>query len=741
MIDCIAGKYFYLHNEQVSYLFYVMENGQLGHIHYGKNLGNLTEADLNYLTKHDNKASGTVKFSPKLAPFTLADRMQEFPVNGTSDYREGAINLEKIDGEIIYPDFKYDSFSINKKKPRELNVPVSYASKGDVQTLTIKLLDNEHELELLLNYSIFTDSTAIVRSAQIKNLGKFDQKIQNLQSLTLDLPTANYDFLQLSGAWIKERHIKKRPLVQGITKVESLRGASSHQENPFIALTAKNVSLNQGEIYASNLIYSGNFISQVEVDEWGVSRLMTGMNPETFTWLLKSGECFKSPEAVLFFTDHGYNGLMHQTHHFVQDHIVDQKWQHVRRPIVINSWESFVFDFNEAKLLQLAKKAKKLGIECFVLDDGWFGHRDTDRSSLGNWVTNKKKFPNGLAHFAQRLHQLDLQFGLWFEPEMVSPDTNLYKEHPDWVVRHPYSRVSIGRGQYVLDFANPEVVDNIYHQMEKIIAACKVDYLKWDMNRNITEAYSPYLKNKNLPQGEFFHRYILGVYSLYAKLLERFPDLLIEGCAGGGGRFDLGIMYYSPQIWPSDDSDAAERLDIMQGTSLAYPLSVFSNHVSAVPNGQVRRKTSLKFRQDVAQFGPLGYELDLNKISPLEQKQIHDQIIWYKKYRDLLVDGQFTQLISLADNNKYAFSMSDSNCQIVGFYRKLAKPNETLDEYISLPNLESNAEYSINDHEVISGQLLKNYGLREPYQFNGSNANTAQISGDFQSYIFKIRKR
>ncbi|WP_348636401.1 alpha-galactosidase [Lactobacillus kefiranofaciens] len=739
MIDIISKQYFHLHNEKISYLFYVMKNGQLGHLYYGKDLGDLTEDDLRYIACHNNKASGTVKFAPEFSTFSLADRMQEYPTYGTSDFREGAISLEQ-GKDILYPDFKYQDYSVSNQRPRNLAKPGAYSEAGESQTLTIRLLDQDHQLELKLFYTIFKHNSAIVRNSQIRNIGNDDIKIQNLQSLTLELPTSDYDFLQLSGAWIKERHIKKRPLIQGITKIESLRGASSHQENPFIALTAKNVSLNHGEIYASNLIYSGNFVSQVEVDEWGTGRLMTGINPATFTWQLKKDEVFASPEAVIFYTNHGYNGLMTQTHQFAKQHIIDRKWQTVKRPIVINSWEACVFDFDEAKLLKLAQEAKNLGMECFVLDDGWFGHRDNDRTSLGDWSVDRKKFPQGLDHFSSALHKMGMQFGLWFEPGMVSPNTALFKRHPDWVVHHPYSRYSIGRGQYVLDFANPEVVDDIYQQMARIISKCHVDYLKWDMNRNITEAYSPYLKKLHLPQGEFFHRYILGVYHLYEKLLTSFPHLLIEGCASGGGRYDLGIMFYSPQIWPSDDSDAAERLDIMSGTMLAYPLSAFSNHVSAVPNGHVRRITSLKFRQDVASFGPLGYELDLNALSFPQKQAIHDQIEWYKQRRDLLVNGSFRQLIPLDDHNKYAWSVSKSKEQIIGFFRKLAKPNDTLDQYLSLSDLNLKAHYTINQQMTVSGKMLASFGLREPYQFNASNANTAQVAGDFQSYLFELKQ-
>ncbi|WP_049150661.1 alpha-galactosidase [Lactobacillus gasseri] len=737
MIDVIDNKYFYLHNDAVAYLFDLLPNYQLEHLYYGEDLGELSKNDLEYMSLHPNKASGTVKFSKKIKNFTLADRMQEFPTYGTSDFREGAVSIEN-EGAYLYPDFKYDHFEITTGKKRNLDFPTSYGN--DSENLIVYLIDTDHQLELQLTYSIFKDLSAIVRKATIINHGKREVKLTNLQSTVLDLPNDSYDFLQLSGAWTKERHITNRPLTQGITKIESLRGASSHQENPVIALVDKNVTNDAGNIYASNLIYSGNFISQVEVDEWGQSRLMTGISPATFKWKLAPNQDFSTPEAVLFYSKQGFNGLMKQTHNFVKKHIIDQKWQQRDRPIVINNWEATYFDFNEEKLLKLATQAKQLGIECFVLDDGWFGKRDSDNSSLGNWIVDRKKFPQGLDHFSEQVHKMGMKFGLWFEPEMVSADTGLYQEHPDWVVRHPYKRYSVGRRQYVLDFANPAVVDNIYQQMAKIIEDAQVDYIKWDMNRNITEAYSPYLHSINHPQGEFFHRYIQGVYKLYAKLLTRFSDLLIEGCASGGGRFDLGILYYSPQIWPSDDSDAAERLDIMSGTLLAYPLSTFSNHVSAVPNDQVKRITSLKFRQNVACFGPLGYELDLGKLSTEERNQIKNWIRWYKENRKLLVNGTFDQLLKFdPSQNTYAWSVSNSNKQIVGFYRKLARPNETLDQYLPLKHLNDHQKYQINSDQMVSGRVLQKFGLREPYQFNASNPDTAQISGDFQSYLYQIK--
>lgn len=542
MIEIISEKFFHLHNGKISYLFYVMQNGQLGHLYFGEDLGKLSEDDCKYLVTQNSKSAGTVKFSPKMGNFNLADRAQEYPVYGSSDFKEGAIDVSLRD-EPWYLDFKYTGYSLQNKKPRDLSKPTTYAiGEHEAQTLTVHLKDEDHQLQLTEIYTIFKNQKAIARSQTLSNFGNETITIHKMMSGALDLPDANYQFMSLSGAWLKERQPKFRPLTQGTVSVASLRGASSHQHNPFIAL-AQSTNLNSGDVYAANLIYSGNFLSQVEVDEWQKSRLLIGIHPDYFDWTLGNGESFSTPEAVLFFSNSGLDGLIKTTQRFNQYHISDRKWLHQNRPVVLNNWEATYYDFDESKLLQLAKDGKELGMECFVIDDGWFNHRNTDRTSLGDWTVDAQKFPHGISKFAQKIHDLNMSFGLWFEPEMVSPDTELYKEHPDWIVRQPYARNSIGRGQYVLDFANPEVVQTIYDQMKQVIKAAHLDYIKWDMNRNITEAYSHYLKQKHLPQTEFFHRYILGVYALYQKLLTDFPNLLIEGCAGGGGRFDLGILF------------------------------------------------------------------------------------------------------------------------------------------------------------------------------------------------------
>lgn len=740
MIEVLNKKIFHLQNDKISYLIKVLPNGNLGHVYYGKSLGKISTADVDYMTLNENKSAGTVKYSSELANFTLADEHLEIPVYGTSDFKEGLI--EVYEGETpLYLDFQYVSHCVTKGKKRELALPTTFGE--EVENLIFLLEDAVNELQLEVTYSIFEGIGAVVRGQKLINLGSTTRKVTRFLSGALDMRNQNFEFLHLSGAWLKERHIKKRPLDQGTVSIGSLKGASGHQHNPFVALVNDDTTNETGDIYGANLIYSGNFLAQTEVDEWDNIRLMSGIHPNYFSWTLAPKASFSTPEWLLAYSDEGYNGLMEQTSRLAERHIIDPKWYQKERPIVLNNWEATYFDFNHEKLIALAKEGKALGMECFVLDDGWFGKRDTDRVSLGDWVADTRKFPNGLKSFANDIHKLGLQLGIWFEPEMVSPDSNLYREHPEWVVRPPKGeRLSIGRGQYVLDFANPEVVRTIYQQMKKVIQDTQLDYIKWDMNRNITEAYSNYLAEQKIPQTEFFHRYILGVYRLYELILTDFPNLLIEGCAGGGGRYDLGMLFYSPQIWPSDDSDAVERLAIQSGTLLGYPLSSFSNHISAVPNHQVDRVTSLQMRMDVAKYGPLGYELNLFALSEEEKQQIKEDISFYKEHRHLLTFGQFYQLESFTQQpNEYAWAAYDEKSQtgLVTCYRILAQANPANRDYLKLPFVDSQAVYRI-DGELISGSILKEYGLRKPYQFSAVNGGTAQVSGDFQSFRYLLEK-
>lgn len=740
-IEVLPGHVFHLHNQKISYLCGLLPNHQLAHLYYGEPLTDLTAKDLDYLLAQDNKSAGTIKYSKDYSNLTLADHAQEYPVYGTSDFKTGAIELEQ-DEEPWYPDFAFTDYQIEHTKKRELAHPATYSQAGESQTLNLFFEDQAHRLRLTLSFTIFEHFGVIARSQKLTNLGQESVMVRKMMSGILNLPTADYQFAHLSGAWLKERQVKWQPLSQGTMSVGSLKGASGHQHNPFVALAQNQTQLDHGAVYAANLVYSGNFLSEVEVDEWDKTRLMIGINPDYFSWQLDPQASFETPEALLYFSDQGLNGLMTQTGAFTEKHIVDRAWQKRPRPIVFNNWEATYFDFDQERLLALAQQGKQLGMECFVLDDGWFGHRDDDRSSLGDWQVDRRKFPDGLGTFADKIHDLGLQFGLWFEPEMVSPGSHLYQQHPDWVVRHPYPRIAIGRGQYVLDFANPQVVDDVYQQMKSIIEQTQLDYIKWDMNRNITEAYSPYLKTIKRPQTEFFHRYILGVYDLYTRLLTDFPKLLIEGCAGGGGRYDLGILFYSPQIWPSDDSDAVERLKIQTGTLLGYPLSSFSNHVSASPNDQTGRVTSIKMRQDVCLFGPLGYELDLNALSKNDQAAIRAHIAFYKAHRQLLTHGQFFQLFPVQPNqNEVAWGVANADHTefFIGFYRVLTRPNSAAVSHFLITQVKADQQYMINDEGPVSGRVLQQFGLREPYQFNGANHGQAQVKGDFQSYIFHLQ--
>ena len=737
MIDVINNQAFHLHNDQISYICALLPNGQLGHLYFGPRLS-LTKNDLAYLSQGPSPFAWMANFSDD-QEFALGDAQQEYPVYGTGDFRQGSLSVTQDDMP-IYPNFVFKDDQLTHTKTRDLHHPTSFGNPALTDVLTIHLEDKTAQLLLTLQYTIFADSAAIVRSATLTNQGAAPVMIQRMLSGVLNLPQGRYDVVHLSGNWAKERHIQTQPLTQGTFSVESLRGASSHEQNPFVALHAAGQPFAAGDTYGANLIYSGNFLDSTEVNEWDQTRLLTGIHPASFSWRLDPKTSFTTPETVFSYSSGGLAGLAQANQRFVARHIIDPQWRQKQRPVVLNSWEATYFDLNEKKLLKLAALGKQVGVDCFVLDDGWFGTRDNDLSSLGDWFTNKHKFPDGLGHFAQEIHAMGLQFGLWFEPEMVSPRSQFFQAHPNWVVRPKKGRISITRNQYVLDFSNPAVVNNIFEQMQKVITETNLDYVKWDLNRSITEAFSPYLEKIGHPQGEFFHRYVQGVYTLYQKLLTAFPHLLIEGCAGGGGRFDLGILFYSPQIWTSDDSDAIERLAIQSGTALAYPLSCMSNHVTAVPNEQVGRSTPLVTRFRVAAFGILGYELDLTKLDARTLATIKAQIAYYHDLQPLVLKGDFSLLLPRQSNgqNQVAWLLSahDRKHLVLGFFRVLADADSRTVQYMKVPLAKSDTPYWINQHTgPISGDVLQRVGVRLPVQFNGANRAQAQLIGDYQSAL------
>jgi alpha-galactosidase len=565
-------------------------------------------------------------------------------------------------------------------------------------------------------------------------------------SASLDLPDDDWTLVQLSGAWARERHITNRRLAPGRQSTASLRGASGHEHDPSLILRRASTTETAGEAYGFSLVYSGNFLAEAEVGPFGTTRVRLGINPEGFAWILEPGTDFATPEAVLAYSDAGLDGLSLAYHKLYRERLARGAWRDRARPVLINNWEGTYFAFDEAKLLDIAAVARDLGIELFVLDDGWFGARDDDTSSLGDWVVDRRKLPHGIDGLARRIEGLGLRFGLWIEPEMVSRRSQLFSAHPDWAIGVAGRPRTESRDQYVLDLSRPEIVDHLHAVLSELLASAPISYIKWDMNRNITEPGSLGLPADR--QGEFFHRYILGVYDLYARLTAAFPEILFESCAGGGGRFDPGLLAYAPQAWTSDDTDAIERLRIQWGASLIYPLSSMGAHVSAVPNHQTGRLTPIAMRAAVAFFGVFGYELDATSLSPAERAEVADQVGFYKDHRELLQRGRFVRLRSPFedDGNETAWMTvsDDRRHAIVGFYRTLTRPNPAVNR-LRLRELDPEARYRVTlwparadtierDNAVVrGGDELTEIGL-----FLDVDRHEVAIHGDYWAQLFVL---
>ena len=532
-------------------------------------------------------------------------------------------------------------------------------------------------------------------------------------------------------------HLKQEYAVFGSTDYRSPATELSHNHNPFVILKRPTADEFQGEAIGFSLIYSGNFLAQAEVDAYNTTRFLMGIHPAGFDWKLSAGTSFQTPEAVMIYTDQGLNRLSQTFHRLYQKRLARGYWRDRERPILLNNWEATYFDFTEEKLLQIAGKAKECGVELFVLDDGWFGQRNTEHAGLGDWIANTDKLPSGIAGLSEKIEKMGMMFGLWFEPEMVNKDSDLYREHPDWILQTPGRKPSHGRFQYVLDFSRKEVVDRIYEMMSKLLSEAKISYVKWDMNRSITECYSASLPADR--QGEVYHRYILGVYDLYERLTSRFPHVLFESCASGGGRFDPGLLYYAPQGWTSDDTDAVERLKIQYGTSYCYPVSCMGSHVSVTPNHQLNRCTPLSTRANVAYFGTFGYELDLNKLTEEEQREVKEQIRFMKQYRRLIQFGTFYRLQSPFENNVAGWMVvsDDKKEAIAGRYKILNGANQPF-ERMYLKGLNSDTEYRINGDETHYGDELMNCGLVTTDASAGETAPGEKMSRDFDSQLYII---
>ena len=730
-------KLFHLQTAKTSYIFKILENGNAGQLYYGpqipvkKDYPNLASRE-----EHDCTNTLTVDQSD----FQLELIKQEYAGLGKGDYRYPAYQITYPNGSRT-SEFEYTGYEVADGKERLKNMPSAFDDQGDdSQTLTVTFKDELANLVLQLHYTVFEKEDVIVRSATFINHGQEAVTLDRALSLQLDLPDHDYDMLQFSGSWARERHLIRTPLRSGIQSIGSLRVASSHQQNPFFALARPHTDNHQGAAFGFNFIYSGNFIDSVEVDQFDTTRVLVGINPDDFGWKLANGESFQTPEAVMTYTSDGLNQMSQQLGAFYQDHLINQHFAHQDRPILINNWEATFMDFNEAKLMKIVDQADKLGIEMFVLDDGWFGHRDDDKSSLGDWFVDQKKFSNGISGFADRVHDKGMKFGLWFEPEMISIDSKLYEKHPDWMIATPGRQGTPARNQYVLDMTSQEVVDYLFEHMSAIIKQTKLDYIKWDMNRNITEMYGAKLPADQ--QLEFPHRYILGVYQLYARLTEAFPKVLFESCASGGGRFDLGMMYYAPQAWCSDDTDAVERIKIQDGTSYGYTQNMWGAHVSAVPNDQVGRLTSLDTRAAVAYFGDFGYELDITKMAADELATIKKQVAFYKQYRHLFQFGKFYRLDNPDTNNDNVYGWQvvneDRSEAILTRFQILNGANPA---YIRVyfAGLDPEATYTVNDgEEHFSGAELMNAGYFVPRIMDRTKPE--KDPSDFSSRLFIAKK-
>ena len=730
------NKTFHLQNDEISYVMHVLPSGQMGQLYFGKrihdreNFDHLLEGALRSHSAYPQDGDNGI--SPEHVK-------HEYPSFGTGDFRQGAVEILQKNGSRMSR-FKYAGYEILPGKPKLAGLPATYTESPDeAQTLIIRLTDPVTQIKLELMYTIFAKGGILARSARITNEGKESVQLERAMSLCLDLPDSNYEWMQFSGSWARERHPEKRALTSGTVSIESLRGHSSHQQNPFVILKRPETTEFSGEATGFCFVYSGNFQISAQVDTYRVTRILVGINRTWFSWKLGSGESFQTPEAVIVFSGNGLNGLSQTMHTLLRERLARGVWRDRPRPILINNWEATYFDFNEEKLLRIARKAKECGVELFVLDDGWFGARRIDNAGLGDWVPAMELLPEGITGLAQKVTDLGLRFGLWIEPEMVNPDSDLYRAHPDWCLHAPDRPSSLSRNQLVLDFSRKEVVDYIHGMIAKILREAKISYIKWDMNRSITECYSTGCSPEH--EGEIYHRHILGIYDMYERLISEFPDVLFESCAGGGGRFDAGMLYYAPQAWTSDDTDAVERVKIQYGTSYGYPIVSMGSHVSAVPNHQVNRITPLKTRAEVAFFGTYGYELDLNRLSEAEQEEVCRYTQFMKDHRELIQFGTFYRLQSPFEHNESAWMVinEERTEAIVGYYKTLSTANQHFSR-IRLQGLDENVCYHVEGMGDFYGDELMNVGLVVSDRTAGRMDPDVPAPEDFTSRLFILHR-
>ena len=718
------NRVFQLDTENTSYLIGIADQeGFIGHIYYGKKI---SDSNVAYLMRTEENPLVPSKNNRDRSSFFDTFPM-EFPGCNTGDYRESAVEVKDVNGHNAV-ELVYKGHRILNGKPGLPGLPATFGTEDECMTLELEAEDKVLGMEAVLRYSIFSGLDVVARSVEIKNVSKDSFFLTRLMSASVDMDQEDYRLLTLHGSWARERHMDFRSIGYGKQSVGSTKGESSHQEHPFMALVSEKATQESGNVYGFHFVYSGNFFAQVEKNQFDNLRVQMGIHPTNFCFEVRAGESFFAPEVILTYSAEGLGGMSRTLHDLYRQHLIRSPYKDKKRPILINNWEATYFNFNTEKLIAIAKEAKKAGIEMLVMDDGWFGHRNDDNTSLGDWSVNEEKLPGGLKVLVDAVNKIGLKFGIWFEPEMISPDSELYREHPDWAIAIEGRVPCRSRNQFVLDLTRPEVLDYVYNAVAAVLHSANIEYVKWDMNRQLTDLGSLYLGREN--QGELSHRYVLAVYELQERLIREFPNLLLENCSGGGARFDPGMLFYSPQIWCSDDTDAIERLEIQEGTALIYPLSTMGAHVSDCPNHTVGRTTPFSTRGNVALAGTFGYELDITKILEEDRKQIPGQVAMYHKYNDLVRNGDYYRLASYRENHYYdcyEVVAKDKSEALITFVQVLNRANHH-SRCIRLSGLDPKRQYRDEETgEIYFGDTLMNAGIL-----------VQGMWGDFQSKLIHL---
>lgn len=720
MIYQKENQIFKLDTKTTSYVMGIADGRYLGHVYYGKKL---ESTDLFYLLRTEEHPFVPSRLEREKLGF-LDSFPMEYPFGGTGDFRESCMDIRNEYGqqglELVYAGHR-----IYAGKEGLEGLPATWGS--GCETLEITLEDVCAKIRVMLSYSIFADCDAVIRSVKVENTGKSPVYLERVLSACLEMDQESFEILSLPGAWARERHIHRQPLVAGSFVTESVRGESSHQDHPFLAALSPDCTQTGGEVYAMHFVYSGNFLAKAQCTQYGSLRMVLGIHPDGFCWKLEAGCCFQAPEAVLVYSDEGLGKMSRTFHDLYRNHLIRGSYKDKERPVLINNWEATYFDFHTEKLISIARESAKLGIEMLVMDDGWFGHRENDDSSLGDWVVNEQKLAGGLKYLVDEVNRLGMKFGIWFEPEMISPDSRLYQEHPDWALHCKGRAPSLARNQLVLDLSRPEVEDYIYESIRRVLHSANIEYVKWDMNRALADIGSVALAPDQ--QGELPHRYMLAVYRMQERLVTEFPHLLLENCSSGGGRFDPGMLYYSPQIWCSDDTDAIERLQIQEGTQLLYPVSAIGAHVSDCPNHITGRVTPFQTRGITALAGTFGYELDITKISEEERGMVPGQIAAYKKYAPLIREGDYYRIASYRENHLYDCYeiVSKDKLQAAVFLVQVLHEPGRKSRRIRLQGLDAHTLYEV-DGKRYTGETLMYAGLLRN-----------RMHGDFQAEVIDIQ--